>query len=156
WGGTVAAASAPGHHPARLFEPLADQKVRCTACARYCVIPPGSHGFCWVRANERGALRLRSYGRAAAGPVDPVESNPPSHFRPGSRSLSIGTVGCTWGCQYCQNAGTSEEQEVQGRELSPEDAVRLARRLDCDGIPFTYNVPTIFLEYALDVIEAAH
>jgi len=143
-------------HPARLFEPLPDAKVRCTACARYCVIPPGSHGFCFVRANENGSLVLLSYGRAAAVQVDPVEKKPLSHYRPGSRVLSIGTVGCNWRCQYCQNAEISQEHVVQGRELSPAAAVRLARQLDCDGVTFTYNEPTIFLEYAVDVIDAAH
>jgi len=143
-------------HPATLFTPLPDQKVRCTACARYCVIPAGSHGFCFVRKNEAGELVLLSYGKAAAIQVDPVEKKPLSHFRPGSRVLSIGTVGCNWRCQYCQNAEISQEHDVVGRPLSPDAAVALARELDCAGITFTYNEPTIFIEYAIDVIEAAH
>ncbi|MCI4344019.1 MAG: AmmeMemoRadiSam system radical SAM enzyme [Thermoplasmata archaeon] len=142
-------------HPALLYEPLAGGKVRCTACARYCVIPSGSHGFCFVRKNEGGKLELLSYGRAAAVQVDPVEKKPLSHYRPGSRVFSIGTVGCNWRCQYCQNAEISQEQLVSGRDLSPEDAVRWAERLDCQGITFTYNEPTIFIEYALDVIALA-
>jgi pyruvate formate lyase activating enzyme len=143
-------------HECRLYEPLPGQKVRCTACARYCTIPPGSHGFCFVRKNVGGQLDLLSYGRAAAIQVDPVEKKPLSHYRPGSRVFSIGTVGCNWRCQYCQNAEISQEQLVQGRPLSPADAVRWALRLDCQGMTFTYNEPTIFLEYALDVIDEAH
>lgn len=143
------------HHPAQLYVPLSDGKVRCTACARYCVIPPGSHGFCFVRSNEGGALVLRTYGLAAAVQVDPVEKKPLSHFRPGSRVLSIGTVGCNWRCQYCQNAEISQERELAGRPLAPAEAVRLAQRLDCQGVTFTYNEPTIFLEYALDIITLA-
>ncbi len=143
-------------HPAILFEPLSDGKVRCTACARYCTIPIGSHGFCYVRKNEGGRLELLSYGRAAAVQVDPVEKKPLSHFHPGARVLSIGTVGCNWRCQYCQNAEISQEQLVQGRPLSPAQAVAMATRLDCEGITFTYNEPTIFIEYALDIIQLAH
>jgi pyruvate formate lyase activating enzyme len=143
-------------HPAILYEPLSGGKVRCTACARYCTIPAGSHGFCYVRKNEGGRLELLSYGRAAAMQVDPVEKKPLSHFHPGSRVFSIGTVGCNWRCQYCQNAEISQEQMVQGRPLSPAQAVAMATRLDCQGITFTYNEPTIFIEYALDVIELAH
>jgi pyruvate formate lyase activating enzyme len=142
-------------HPAVLYEPLAGGKVRCTACARYCVIPSGSHGFCFVRKNEGGKLELLSYGRAAAVQVDPVEKKPLSHYRPGSRVFSIGTVGCNWRCQYCQNAEISQEQVVSGRALSPEDAVQWAERLDCQGITFTYNEPAIFIEYALDVMALA-
>jgi pyruvate formate lyase activating enzyme len=143
-------------HPALLSEPLAGGKVRCTACARYCTIPPGSHGFCYVRANQDGRLVLKSYGRVAAIQVDPVEKKPLLHYRPGTRVFGIGTVGCNWRCQYCQNFQISQEKGVWGRALSPKEAVRWARRENCQGITFTYNEPTIFIEYALDVIEEAH
>jgi pyruvate formate lyase activating enzyme len=148
--------SAVSHHPASLFEPLDGGKVRCTACARYCVIPSGSHGFCFVRKNEAGRLVLLSYGIASAVQVDPVEKKPLSHYRPGSRVFSIGTVGCNWRCLYCQNAEISQEHEVHGRPLSPRAAIDGAERFGFAGVTFTYNEPTIFLEYALDVIEEAH
>ncbi len=141
---------------ATLYSPLASGKVRCTACARYCVIPPGSRGFCHVRANEDGQLRLLTYGRAAALQLDPVEKKPLAHYRPGSRVLSIGTVGCNWRCQYCQNFEISQEPEVGGRPLSPAQAVARALELGADGVTFTYNEPTIFIEYALDIIAEAH
>jgi len=143
-------------HVASLYTPLDGGKVRCTACARYCTIPDGSHGFCYVRKNEGGRLVLLSYGRAAALQIDPVEKKPLSHFHPGSRVYSIGTVGCNWRCQYCQNAEISQEHEVGGRPLSPRAAVDGARRYGCAGVTFTYNEPTIFIEYALDVIAEAH
>ena len=144
------------HHVATLFEPVGGGKVRCTACARYCVIPDGSHGFCFVRKNEGGRLVLLSYGIASAVQVDPVEKKPLSHFRPGTRVYSIGTVGCNWRCQYCQNADISQEREIVGRDLPPPTAVRQAVRLGCAGMTFTYNEPTIFVEYALDLVRAAH
>ncbi len=142
-------------HPATLYEPLEHGKVRCTACARYCVIPSGSHGFCFVRKNVGGRLVLLTYGIASAVQVDPVEKKPLSHFHPGSRVLSIGTVGCNWRCQYCQNADISQEREITGRALSPQTAVRWAKRYGCQGVTFTYNEPTIFAEYALDVMREA-
>lgn len=142
-------------HLATLYEPLAQEKVRCTACARYCVIPEGSHGFCFVRKNEHGRLVLLSYGRAAAVQVDPIEKKPLSHYRPGTRVLGIGTAGCNWRCQYCQNAEISQEQEVVGRSFSPRQAVEFAQRFDCQGVTFTYNEPTIFIEYALDIVHEA-
>jgi pyruvate formate lyase activating enzyme len=142
-------------HLATLFEPLPARKVRCTACARYCVISEGSHGFCFVRKNEAGHLVLLSYGRAAAVQVDPIEKKPLSHYRPGTRVLGIGTAGCNWRCQYCQNAEISQERDIVGRGLSPREAVKLAERFGCQGITFTYNEPTIFIEYALDIVRAA-
>ncbi|MGP8078760.1 MAG: AmmeMemoRadiSam system radical SAM enzyme [Thermoplasmata archaeon] len=142
------------HHPAALSEPLEGGKVRCTACARYCTIPDGSHGFCFVRKNEGGRLVLLTYGLASAVQVDPVEKKPLSHYRPGTRVLSIGTVGCNWRCLYCQNAEISQEREIVGRPFSPATAVARAKRFGCAGITFTYNEPSIFAEYALDVMEA--
>jgi pyruvate formate lyase activating enzyme len=143
-------------HPAALYEPLESGKVRCTACARYCAIPEGSHGFCFVRKNVGGRLVLLSYGIASAVQVDPVEKKPLSHFRPGTRVLSIGTVGCNWRCQYCQNAEISQEREITGRSFPPKTAVQWAKQYGCQGVTFTYNEPTIFAEYALDVIREAH
>jgi pyruvate formate lyase activating enzyme len=143
-------------HEATLYQLLPGGKVRCTACARYCVVPEGSHGFCYVRENQGGRLVLLTYGIAAAVQVDPVEKKPLSHFRPGTRVLSLGTVGCNWRCQYCQNAEISQEQVVAGRPMSPGTVVQWARRYGCSGVTFTYNEPTIFIEYALDVIREAH
>ena len=147
---------AGGPHEATLYEPQEAGKVRCTACARYCSIPDGSHGFCFVRKNVGGRLLLLSYGIASAVQVDPVEKKPLSHYRPGTRVFSIGTVGCNWRCLYCQNAEISQEREIVGRELSPESAARQAVRLGCAGMTFTYNEPTIFAEYAVDLMRAAH
>lgn len=142
--------------PDRLFEPLPRGKIRCTACARYCALPEGARGFCFVRQNIGGRLELLTYGRVAALQVDPVEKKPLAHYRPGTRVLSLGTSGCNWRCQYCQNWEISQEREVGGRPLAPEEAVRLALRHGCSGVTFTYNEPTIFAEYARDVMRAAH
>src|SRR5487761_571567 len=142
-------------HAATLYLPLDGGRVRCTACARYCVIPRGSHGFCFVRKNVGGHLALLSYGKASAVQVDPVEKKPLSHFHPGSRVYSIGTVGCNWRCQYCQNAEISQEHEIVGRNLSPKAAEQEAIDLGCQGVTFTYNEPTIFIEYALDIMKEA-
>lgn len=142
-------------HPATLYEPIPGGKVRCTACARYCTIPEGSHGFCFVRKNVGGELVLLSYGKASSVQVDPVEKKPLSHFHPGTRVYSIGTVGCNWRCEYCQNAEISQEREVVGRSLPPHAAVTAAKRYACSGVTFTYNEPTIFAEYALDIMREA-
>ncbi len=147
--------ASPAHHVATLYEKAGNRKVRCTACARYCVLPEGSHGFCFVRKNEGGRLVLLTYGIASALQVDPVEKKPLSHFHPGTRVFSLGTVGCNWRCQYCQNAEISQEREIRGRSLSPEAIASAAKRLGCAGVTFTYNEPTIFAEYALDVMREA-
>ena len=139
-----------------LARELPGGKVRCLACARYCTIPLGSHGFCFVRANVEGHLRLQTYGRVAAIQVDPVEKKPLAHFHPGTRVFGLGTVGCNWRCAYCQNWQISQEREAKGRSLSPKEAIAWARREGCAGVTFTYNEPSIFAEYASDVMAEAH
>jgi len=142
-------------HEALQYAKLENRTVKCSLCNHRCVIHEGKHGICGVRINEQGTLYAATYGKISAEAVDPIEKKPLSHFHPGTRVFSIGTVGCNWRCLYCQNAEISQEQEILGRPLSPADAVAAALRYGCSGVTFTYNEPTIFIEYALDVMKEA-
>jgi pyruvate formate lyase activating enzyme len=42
-----------------------------------------------------------------------------------------------------------------GRQIQPEEAVRLAKEYNCQGIAWTYNEPTIWFEYTLDSARLA-
>ncbi len=141
---------------ARLWKPLSDKKVECTACARRCKIPMDSKGFCYVRQNHDGKLYLDSYGMIEAMQIDPIEKKPFNHFMPGSYVFGIGTSSCNWGCLFCQNHNISKDREIKGVETDPEEIVELALRHNAQSIAFTYNEPTIFIEYALDVAKIAH
>src|SRR2546428_451588 len=88
---------------ALLYQPLADSRVRCTACARYCNIPEGKVGLCGVRQNIGGKLQLLVYGKVITGHIDPIEKKPVVHYMPGSKIFSIATTGCNWLCPYCHN-----------------------------------------------------
>lgn len=123
----------------------------CTACARRCRLGPGQVGFCGVRGNIGGDLYLLSYGVLVAVNVDPIEKKPLTHFHPGSKVLSIATTGCNWACAYCQNFDISQRRVVEGYRLEPEEVVEIALRTGSDGITYTYNEPTVFIEYAHDV-----
>ncbi|MEM4389009.1 MAG: AmmeMemoRadiSam system radical SAM enzyme, partial [Candidatus Nitrosocaldaceae archaeon] len=59
-------------------------------------------------------------------------------------------TGCNWLCKYCQNYDISQRRKVEGLVMSPEDIVRQALEYECQGIAYTYNEPTIFIEYARD------
>ncbi|MCL4372211.1 AmmeMemoRadiSam system radical SAM enzyme [Candidatus Marsarchaeota archaeon] len=131
-------------------------KVRCNACSRRCLIPNGGHGFCYVRKNIEGELYLANYGILDAIQLDPIEKKPFNHYMPGTAVLGVGTSSCNFGCMFCQNHNISKESEVRGVYLGPEDLVKLALEQNADGIAFTYNEPTIFIEYALDAATEAH
>lgn len=135
---------------ATLYKRVDEARIQCLACPRYCKLSEGQVGFCGVRKNVGGKLILLVYGKPIAVHMDPIEKKPFSHYMPGSQVLSIGTVGCDWACQYCQNYDISQRRMIDGVNLMPEKLVNLALEYDADGIAYTYNEPTIFIEYAHD------
>jgi len=50
-----------------LYEKLPNEKVRCTACARYCEMNKNQIGLCGIRGNVDGKLDLYVYGKVIAG-----------------------------------------------------------------------------------------
>lgn len=145
--------------PARWWRATGDgEKVVCELCPRCCTIAPGKRGFCFVRANVDGRLVLTTYGRSSGLAVDPVEKKPLNHFLPGSRTMSLGTAGCNLGCKFCQNWDISKSRQMDtiARYAGPGDIVEAAIDHDCQSIALTYNDPTIWAEFGIDIAKAAH
>jgi pyruvate formate lyase activating enzyme len=69
----------------------------------------------------------------------------------------MGTAGCNMGCFFCQNwdISKSRSDQVHSTLIPPEDVVLLAIRNGCPSIAFTYNEPTIWGEYVIDICHAA-
>lgn len=154
-------------------------EVTCTACKWYCRIPTNMTGVCGVRLNKNNRLYLLSHSLVSASHIDPIEKKPLYHFLPGSRIYSIGTYGCNFGCDFCQNWEISQSPKMLkadlGRvgnirllpdkvnrfiidnsyKLSPQKIVDDALQNHVPSIAFTYNEPTIFAEYACDTMKIA-
>jgi len=135
-------------------------KVRCLACAHKCLVSEGRTGICGVRKNIDGKLMLLVYGKMAAVHVDPIEKKPFSDFLKGTRTFSIGSVGCNFKCDFCQNWDISQVSKgssgmIFGQEISVEEVVDGALESGCKGIAYTYNEPVIFIEFVRDVAELA-
>jgi pyruvate formate lyase activating enzyme len=141
---------------AELYEHRAGGRVRCTACPRYCQLAEGQTGFCGMRQNIGGRLYLLTYGKVLAAHIDPIEKKPVTHYRPGTRIFSIGTAGCDFMCRYCINFDLSQRRTVGGEDVDALAIPKLAVSQGCEGIAFTYNEPTIFIEFAKDVGVEAH
>lgn len=141
---------------ALLYSKNSDGSVRCTACRRYCRLKEGQVGFCGVRKNIGGTLNLLVYGRPFAVNVDPIEKKPVLHAYPGARIYSLSTAGCDFACKFCQNYDVSQRREVVGDHVEPYEVVEDAISHGCSGIAYTYNEPTIFTEYAMDIGKEAH
>lgn len=142
---------------ARWWENDSRGKILCTLCPRFCRIGPGQSGFCYVRQNIDGKLYAASYGKSTGFAIDPIEKKPLNHFLPGSAILSFGTAGCNLGCRFCQNWHISKARLVEKNsvEASPEQIVALALQHGCPSIAMTYNDPTIFGEYVIDISRLA-
>jgi len=143
-------------HQAMLYERQKEGKVKCCLCARRCLISDGSPGFCLVRENQGGTLFTLNYGKAVSACVDPISKKPVSHFNPGSIVMSIAAVGCNFRCQFCDNWMISQDHEIAGKNLPPDEIVKMAKEQGCQGISYTYTEPTIYMEYAKDTAELAH
>lgn len=138
-------------------------KDQCQLCNHYCLITNNKAGICGVRKNIKGQLYALDYGKVIAENIDPIEKKPIFHFLPGSLSYSIATVGCNFSCMHCQNADISQypidEQlkgdVVPGKEVSPKEIIRRAKRAKCSSIAYTYTEPTIYAEFALDCMKLA-
>jgi len=144
-------------HEASWWEAEPGGRVHCYLCPRHCHIHAGQAGFCFIRLNRGGKLYSLGYGSPAALQIDPVEKKPLSHFLPGSRVFSMGTAGCNMGCFFCQNwdISKSRQDQVRSQRVAPEDVPLLALEHGCESIAFTYNEPTIWGEYVIDICKAA-
>jgi pyruvate formate lyase activating enzyme len=132
--------------------------VRCGLCRFKCLIQDGARGICAVRENRGGILCTLAYGTLCAEHVEPIEKKPLFHVLPGSKSYSIATAGCNFGCRHCQNHSISQIDRttiIRGAEQAPPAIVQRAINSHCRSISYTYTEPTIFLEFALETARAA-
>jgi pyruvate formate lyase activating enzyme len=143
------------------YEKKAKKLVHCLLCPRSCTISDGTVGFCGVRKNIKGKLFSIVYGKPVSVAVDPIEKKPLYHFHPGSKIYSFGTFGCNLRCQFCQNYGISQVKEILDYEriieslpaVSPNAMVKDCTSRGLKLLAFTYNEPTVFYEYMLDIAK---
>lgn len=144
---------------AMFYEKRDNNKVKCNLCPNDCLINDGNIGFCGVRKNDNGKLYSMIYGQVSSLAIDPIEKKPLYHFYPKSYALSIGTVGCNMRCKHCQNwqiAHTdADRMRNYLRDTTPKQIVDTAINENAKGIAYTYNEPTIWLEYTLDCAKRA-
>ena len=150
---------------ASLYKKLSDNQVKCLACNHQCLISDNKAGFCGVRQNKNGELYLMVYNYPAAVNIDPVEKKPLFHFYPGSLVFSLGTVGCNFSCDFCQNWDISQapkSPDFIGRTLNlwgelwpPRKIINYCQNNQISIIAYTYNEPTIWIEYACEIMKLA-
>jgi pyruvate formate lyase activating enzyme len=145
-------------YPARWWHSLDDGRIQCDLCPRDCRLRDGQRGMCFVRQRAGDRMVLTTYGRSSGFALDPIEKKPLHHFYPGSSVLSFGTAGCNLACKFCQNWDISKSREMDRLtdQARPEAIAQAAVDAGAASVAFTYNDPTIFAEYAMDVADACH
>ena len=133
--------------------------VKCELCPKHCNIPESGSGFCGVRYNSAGTLYSFVYGYPAALQIDPIEKKPLAEFLCGTKTFSIGTYGCNLDCSFCQNYNLSRGKPnlnvSKSDYLSPDAIVDAAIKHGCRSVAFTYNEPTVWVEYGIDIAKKA-
>ena len=78
-------------------------------------------------------------------------------FSSGHSVFSMGTAGCNMGCFFCQNwdISKSHHDQVHSSYVPPEDVPHWPWSYGCPSLAFTYNEPTIWGEYVIDICKAA-
>jgi len=141
---------------AKFYKKLKDDVVQCFLCARNCVVPEGNTGFCRVRKNVKGKLYSLVYGKLCSVAIDPIEKKPLYMFAPGSKTLSISTVGCNFRCMFCCNWHISQDwSKILGEDYEPEQLIELAKEHNVQGFSYTYTEPTVFYEFSYDTARLA-
>ncbi|VVB96693.1 Radical SAM superfamily protein [uncultured archaeon] len=135
-----------------LFDRLPDNKVKCNVCSHRCTIAEGKLGVCRTRQNRNVKIYTLIYNTVSSEAVDPIEKKPLYHFLPGTKSYSLGTIGCNFRCMHCQNWNISQVtlEEAWTKEITPEEAIKRALATGCKSIAWTYNEPAIWHEYTYD------
>lgn len=143
-------------HEALLYEKEENNFVKCGLCSHRCKIAENKTGICGVRTNRGGVLYAESYGKISAEAIDPIEKKPLYHFLPGTNVYSLGSIGCNFRCSHCQNWEISQNKSAEFLPfLSPEMGVLKAKEYNCKSIAWTYNEPTIWHEYTMDMGKTA-
>ncbi len=134
-----------------------ESQVQCRLCAMNCMIKEGERGICRARINVDGELKTLVYGHPVSVHIDPIEKKPFFHFLPGSQAMSMATTGCPLKCRFCQNWEISQAAPEDFRtSVTPPDAmVNSALNQSTPILAFTYNEPTVFFEYLMDIAQLA-
>jgi len=75
--------------------------VKCNICEIGCRLGNGDYGLCAMYENRDGAIRERfPFTHIAAMPVS-IETIPMTHFRPRTKFLQLGGIGCNFSCKGC-------------------------------------------------------
>lgn len=115
-------------------------------------------GICRTRFNEGGSLKTVVYGNISTISNNPIEKKPFFHFAPGTKALTVGSLGCNASCPFCHNAHISKQRPTPrlSRYVSPLDYVEMAIARGSKGTSISFSeAATLMLEWNIEVFILA-
>lgn len=142
-------------HLAMFWTPLSNGKIKCELCPHSCIISPHQTGRCRARINIDGILYTENFGKIVSYGYDPIEKKPLKCYESGSMIFSIGTFGCNFSCEFCQN---HELVYFEGpvEEADDDLILSLAQKNQSIGIAYTYNESSVWYEYVYHMAKRVH
>ena len=132
--------------------------MHCYLCPRHCHIGEGQAASASFASTKAASSIAWATAHPAALQIDPIEKKPLNHFLPGTRVFSHGHGGLQHGLLLLPELGHLQIAARSGA-LDARSARRRRRcwrfAYGCPSIAFTYNEPTIWGEYVIDICRAA-
>lgn len=119
--------------------------VKCLLCPHRCVLSSGQRGRCGVRQCQENKLYTLTDGFISSWAYDPIEKKPLLEFMPGKIIFSIGSSGCNFHCDFCQNHVLLDPCAPM-KKVSDQELLGAAAAHDSLGIAYTYNEPLVNYE----------
>lgn len=119
----------------------------CNICPHKCNLGSGEIGRCNVIQNNNGILINKYENKISTLTIDPIEKRPFFHYKPGSKFLSVGGLGCNFVCQFCFNFSVSQSVIADTVYKTPYDLYKIYLDKKNNGICFTYNEPILYYQY---------
>lgn len=123
----------------------------CNICSHYC---NKNTSKCGQNPLEDDEDIIKTSGIA----VDPIEKKPLYHYMPGSKTLSIGSLGCNFKCLNCQNyqiAQPREYENIMTEIITPHEIIQQAIINNTPSISWTYNEASIHPKWIIKTAKLA-
>ncbi len=120
--------------------------MKCNICEINCTIKEKGLGQCGMYTCNGSEIQERYPDRYLAAVDTAIESMPMVHYHPRGVFLQVCTVGCNFKCQGCVSEVLTDHFgaiEGQFQEMTPEQVIQKALSLDCIGVMFCFNEPTV-------------
>jgi pyruvate formate lyase activating enzyme len=137
-----------------IVEIESEGRLRCGVCQWRCGLAPGEVGRCQVRIATEEGIEVASDGMISAATFGPIEEFGLWHFFPDTQVLAIGGWGYAFPAdQQRGQYGAIPADESKRRRLDPERAAAVALERLARGVVWSFNDPSVSLEYVADVLK---